>query len=73
MTIRVYRVEYTTLTNPDRPVVVLCGPQIRQVLAELVEDLVPSLLVLEPDELTGDTDVKNIHTIITAELMQANP
>jgi len=58
---------------PDRPVVVLCSPQIRQVLAEVVEDLVPSLLVLEPDELAGDTDVKNIHTITAAELMQANP
>jgi len=57
----------------DRPVVLLCGRQIRPVLAELAEGLVPSLVVLEPDELSGDTEVKNIHTITAVELAQANP
>jgi len=58
---------------PDRPLVLLCGRQIRAILAELAEDLVPSLIVLEPDELAGDTEVKSIHTITAVELTQANP
>ncbi len=57
---------------PDRPVVVLCDREIRAVLAELAEAVVPSLIVLEPDELAGNTDVKNIHTITAVELTQAN-
>ncbi len=52
----------------NRPVVLLCDRTIRPVLAELAEAVVPSLIVLQPDELAAETEVDNLHTITLSEL-----
>ena len=56
----------------DRPMVLLCDRQIRPVLAELAEAVVPSLIVLEPDELAAESDVDNVHTITLRELAEVS-
>ena len=56
----------------DRPMVVLCDRQIRPILAELAEAVVPSLIVLEPDELAAETEVDNLHTITLRELAEVS-
>jgi len=56
----------------DRPMVLLCDRQIRPVLAELAETLVPSLIVLEPDELAAETEVDSLHTITLRELAEVS-
>jgi len=52
----------------SRSLVLLCDRRIQPVLAQLAKGLVPSLFVLEPDELAEDTKLENIHTITAAEL-----
>ncbi len=54
----------------DRPMVLLCAPQLRPVLAELAEVVVPSLIVLAPDELAAETEVDNLHTITLKKLAE---
>jgi len=55
----------------NRPMVLLCDCQIRPILAELAEAVVPSLIVLEPDELAAETEVDTLHTITLRELAEA--
>ncbi len=57
----------------DRPMVLLCDRQIRPILAELVEAAVPSLIVLEPDELAAETEVDSLHAITLRELAEVSP
>ena len=52
----------------DRPLVLLCNVEIRAGLAGLARPLVPALVVLEPEEIGGETRVENVHTIVTQEL-----
>ncbi len=55
----------------DRPLVLLCNAQIRRSLAELARPLVPALVVLDPDEISRDTQIENVHTITAEELAGA--
>jgi len=56
----------------NRPVVLLCNRTIRPVLAELAEAVVPSLIVLQPDELAAETEVDTLHTITLRELAEVS-
>ncbi len=52
----------------DRPLVLLCSAEIRAGLGELARSLVPALVVLEPNEIGGEPQIENVHTIVTEEL-----
>jgi len=56
-----------------QPIVLLCDPHLRPVMAELAEGLVPSLIVLEPDELAAETEVDILHTITLRQLAEVSP
>lgn len=61
----------TEYRRRDRPIVLLCSVAVRPVLQRVAAGLVPDLLVVEPDEVLGETQVRRLHQITSNELRLA--